>query len=104
MSQFKNFFTYFDDENIERISNKLENQFQKTFPKTIKRIMKIKKGAMSRINIRKEILNQIKAFGTQPPQFLDRAILGLFFLKKMGVKKLINERTEYKYQIKSDNI
>jgi len=47
----------------------LENKFQKTFPKIIKRIMKIKKGAMSRINIRKEILNQIKVFDTQPSSF-----------------------------------
>jgi transposase-like protein len=69
MPYFKTLFTYLEDENIERTSNKLENQFQKTFPKTIKRIMKIKKGAMSRINIRKEILNQIKVFGTQPPSF-----------------------------------
>jgi len=69
MPYFKTLFTYLEDENIERTSNKLENQFQKTFPKPIKRIMKIKKGAMSRINIRNEILNQIKVFGTQLPSF-----------------------------------
>ena len=62
MPYFKTYFSYLLDENIERTSNKLENQFQKTFPKSIKRIMKIKKGAMSRINIRIEILNQIKVF------------------------------------------
>jgi len=69
MPYFKTFFAYLEDENIERTSNKLENKFQKTFPKSIKRIMKIKKGAMSRINIRKEILNQIKVFDTQPSSF-----------------------------------
>jgi len=31
--------------------------------------MKIKRGAMSRINIRKEIQNQKKLFNTQPPSF-----------------------------------
>ena len=69
MPYFKTFFAYLEDENIERTSNKIENVFQKTFPKSIKRIMKIKKGAMSRINIRKEILNQIKVFDTQPSSF-----------------------------------
>jgi transposase-like protein len=69
MPYFKTYFSYLLDANIERTSNKLENKFQKTFPKSIKRIMKIKKGAMSRINIRKEILNQKKVFDTQPPSF-----------------------------------
>jgi len=69
MPYFKTFFAYLEDGNIERTSNKIENVFQKTFPKSIKRIMKIKKGAMSRINIRKEILNQIKVFDTQPSSF-----------------------------------
>jgi len=64
MPYIKTCFSYLLDENIERTSNKLENQFQITFPKSIKRIMKIKKGAMSRINIRKEILNQKKVFDT----------------------------------------
>jgi transposase-like protein len=69
MPYFKTFFAYLLDENIERTSNKLENKFQKTFPKSIKKIMKIKKGAMSRINIRKEILNQKNVFDTQTPSF-----------------------------------
>ena len=69
MPYFKTFFAYLEDGNIERTTNKIENIFQKTFPKSIKRIMKIKKGVMSRINIRKEILNQIKVFGTQPSSF-----------------------------------
>jgi len=29
MSYFKTLFTYLEDENVERISNKLENQFKK---------------------------------------------------------------------------
>ena len=69
MPYFKTFFAYLLDKNIERTSNKLENKFQITFPKSIKRIMKIKKGAMSRINIRKEILNQKNVFDTQTPSF-----------------------------------
>jgi transposase-like protein len=69
MPYFKTFFAYLEDENIERTSNKIENVFQKTFPKSVKKLMKIKKGAMSRINIRKEILNQIKVFDTHPSSF-----------------------------------
>jgi transposase-like protein/cell fate (sporulation/competence/biofilm development) regulator YlbF (YheA/YmcA/DUF963 family) len=69
MPYFQTYFSYLLDENIERTSNKLENTFKITFPKSIKKKMKIKKGAMSRINIRKEILNQIKVFDNQPPSF-----------------------------------
>jgi len=76
MPYFKTFFAYLEDENenIERTSNKLENKFQKTFPKSIKRIMKIKKGVILRINIRKEILNQIKVF--------DRALFWVLYRLK----------------------
>ncbi len=66
---FKTFFAFLEDGNIERTSNRIENSFQKTFPKSVKRLMKIKTGAMSRINIRKEIQNQKKLFNTQPPSF-----------------------------------
>jgi hypothetical protein len=69
MPYFKTFFTFLKDENIERTSNKIENIFQKTFPKSVKKLMKIKTGAMSRINIRKEIQNQKKLFDPQPPSF-----------------------------------
>jgi hypothetical protein len=69
MPYFKTFFAFLKDENIERTSNKIENIFQKTFPKSVKKLMKIKTGAMSRINIRKEIQNQKKLFDTQPPSF-----------------------------------
>ena len=69
MPYFKTFFAFLEDENIERTSNKLENIFQKTFPKSVKKLMKIKTGAMSRINIRKEIKNQKNLFDTQPPSF-----------------------------------
>jgi bifunctional DNA-binding transcriptional regulator/antitoxin component of YhaV-PrlF toxin-antitoxin module len=69
MPYFKTFFTFLKDENIERTSNKIENIFQITFPKSVKKLMKIKTGAMSRINIRKEIQNQKKLFDPQPPSF-----------------------------------
>jgi hypothetical protein len=64
MPYFKTFFAFLEDENIERTSNKIENVFQKTFPKSVKRLMKIKTGVMSRINIRIEIQNQKKLFDT----------------------------------------
>jgi len=66
---FKTFFAFLEDENIERTSNKIENIFQKTLPKSVKMLMKIKNGAMLRINIRIEIQNQKKLFSTQPPSF-----------------------------------
>jgi len=69
MPYFKTFFAFLEDENIERTTNKIENIFQKTFPKSVKKLMKIKTGAMSRINIRKEIQNQKKLFNSQPPSF-----------------------------------
>ena len=62
MPYFKTFFAFLEDENIERTSNKIENVFQKTFPKSVKKLMKIKRGVMSRINIRIEIQNQKKLF------------------------------------------
>ncbi|MBV1729259.1 MAG: hypothetical protein KUA33_03260, partial [Methanobacterium sp.] len=63
------FFAFLDDKNIQRTSNKIENIFQKTFPKSVKRLMKIKNGAMSRINIKIEIQYQKKVFDNQPPSF-----------------------------------
>jgi transposase-like protein len=66
---FKTFFAFLEDENIERTTNKIENVFQKTFPKSVKKLMKIKNGAMSRINIRKQIQNQKKLLDSQPPSF-----------------------------------
>jgi hypothetical protein len=72
MPYFKTFFAFLEDENIERTSNKIENTFQKTFPKSVKRLMKIKTGVTSRINIRKEIQNQKKLFNNQPPNFLTK--------------------------------
>ena len=38
MHYFKTFFAYLEDENIERTSNKIENVFQETFPKSVKKI------------------------------------------------------------------
>lgn len=52
---------------------RLENIFQKTFPKSIKRLIKIKACALSRINIRKGIQNQKKLFDNQS-QVFDSAV------------------------------
>jgi hypothetical protein len=64
MPYFKTFFAFLKDENIERTSNKLVNMLHITFPQSVKKLMKIKTGAMSRINIRKEIQNQKNIFDT----------------------------------------
>lgn len=64
MPYFKTFFAHLEDTNIERTSSKIENMFLKTFPKNIKRQMKIVKGAIKRISIRKEIQQQKKLFST----------------------------------------
>jgi len=45
-----------------KFPQKIENIFQKTFPKSVKRLMKIKIGVMSRINIKIEIQTQKKLF------------------------------------------
>ena len=52
-----------------KFPQKIENIFQKTFPKSVKKLMKIKNAAMSRINIRKKIQYQKKVFDNQPPSF-----------------------------------
>jgi len=49
----KTFFAFLED--IERTTSIIENVFQKTFPKSVKRLMKIKKGVISRIKIRIDI-------------------------------------------------
>lgn len=74
MPYFKTFFAFLEDENIERTSNKIENVFQKTFPKSVKKLMKIKRGVMSRINIRIQIQNQKKTFWHLTPKFLTEPI------------------------------
>jgi hypothetical protein len=55
MPYFKTFFNFLDDDNIEFTSNKLENFFKRTLPKSVKKIMKTKKGVKSRITLRTEI-------------------------------------------------
>ena len=55
MPYFKTFFNFLDDKNIEYTSNKLENFFKRTFPKSVKKLMKIKEGVESRIALRTEI-------------------------------------------------
>ena len=55
MPYFKTFFNFLDDKNIESTSNKIENFFKKTLPKTVKKIMKTKNGVMSRITLKTQI-------------------------------------------------
>lgn len=55
MPYFKTFFNFLDDDNIDSTSNKLENFFKRTLPKSVKKIMKTKNGVMSRITLRTEI-------------------------------------------------
>ena len=55
MPYFKTFFNFLDDKNIEPTSNKIKNFFKKTLPKSVKKIMKTKNRAMSRITLKTEI-------------------------------------------------
>lgn len=68
---FKTFFAFLEDEkyrtNIEQ--NRKKCLSKKPFLKSVKKLMKIKTSAMSRINIRREIQNQKKLFNTQTPSF-----------------------------------
>ena len=81
MPYFKTFFAFLEDENIERTSNKLENVFQKTFSRSVKRLIKIKTGVMSRINIRIDIQNQKKLL-ILIPQVFDSPTFSLKYLYK----------------------
>jgi transposase-like protein len=58
MPYFKTFFNFLDDENIAFTSNKLENFFKRTFPKSVKKLMKCKNGVKSRLMLRIEIWDQ----------------------------------------------
>lgn len=55
--------------NIEYTSNKIENFFKRTLPKNIKRLIKIKNGVKSRINLRTEIWDRENFIEIQPPSF-----------------------------------
>ncbi|MDR0911846.1 MAG: hypothetical protein LBM96_04500 [Methanobrevibacter sp.] len=43
------------DKNIESTSNKIENFFKRTLPKSVKKLFKINKGIRGRIKLRTEI-------------------------------------------------
>ena len=55
---FKTYFNFLNDKNIEYTSNKIENFFKRTLPKSVKKLMKTKKGVKSRITLRTEIWDQ----------------------------------------------
>jgi hypothetical protein len=55
MPYFKTYFNFLNDSNIEITSNKVENFFKRTLPKSVKKLMKSKKGVISRITLKTEI-------------------------------------------------
>lgn len=55
---FKNLTYYIENRNIEYTTNKIENAFQKIFPKSIKRLMKIPEGITQRFNLKLEFWNE----------------------------------------------
>ena len=55
MPYFKTFFNFLDENNNESTSNKIENFFKRTLPKSVKKLMKNKNGVESRIALRTEI-------------------------------------------------
>ena len=56
--RYKNFIYHIKDKKIEKTSNKLENAFQKTMPKTRKRTFKTTQGVLKRIYRRDLIWNE----------------------------------------------
>ena len=56
--RYKNFIQHLKDKKIEKTSNKIENAFQKTMPKSRKRTFKTKRGVLKRIYRRDLIWNQ----------------------------------------------
>ena len=55
--RYKSFIYHMKDKKIEKTSNKIENEFQKTMPKSRKRTFKTKRGVLKRIYRRDLILN-----------------------------------------------
>ena len=55
--RYKNFIYHLKDKRIEKTSNKIENAFQKTMPKSRKRTFKTKRGVLKRIYRRDLIWN-----------------------------------------------
>ena len=55
--RYKSFIYHLKDKRIEKTSNKLENAFQKTMPKSRKRTFKTKRGVLKRIYRRNLIWN-----------------------------------------------
>ncbi|MCE5214401.1 MAG: hypothetical protein LLF83_06755, partial [Methanobacterium sp.] len=55
---FETYFLFLKDPKVPKTTNQIENYFQKTLPKHIKRIMKIPKGIMTRIWQRKKFWDQ----------------------------------------------
>lgn len=56
--RYKSFIYHLKDNKIEKTSNKIENAFQKTMPKSRKRTFKTKRGVLKRIYRRDLIWNQ----------------------------------------------
>ena len=56
--RYKIFSYHLKDKKIEKTSNKIENAFQKTMPKSRKRTLKTKQGVLKRIYCRDLIWNQ----------------------------------------------
>ena len=56
--RYKSFIHHLKDKRIEKTSNKIENAFQKTMPKSRKRTFKTKRGVLKRIYRRDLIWNQ----------------------------------------------
>lgn len=56
--RYKSFIYHLKDNKIEKTSNKIENAFQKTMPKSRKRTFKTKRGVLKRIYRRNLIWNQ----------------------------------------------
>jgi len=54
VSNFKLYVNHLNDKNISKTSNKIENYFRNTLPKSIKRIFKTKNGLKDQITIQKE--------------------------------------------------
>ena len=56
--RYNRFIYHLKDKRIEKTSNKIENAFQKTMPKSRKRTFKTKRGVLKRIYLRDLIWNQ----------------------------------------------
>ena len=80
--RYKSFIYHLKDKRIEKTSNKIENAFQKTMPKSRKRIFKTTRGVLKRIYRRDLIWNDNRKKDFENQQSFWKSLNNTVFLRK----------------------